>query len=405
MVDLNPDTGEDIDCDVLVVGGGPIGSTAARFAAKNGVEKVLVIEKRQEIGSPVRCAEGVSLSWLDELEIDDPRDFIRWSVKGAKLYSPEGKNITIGKEIAGDEVGAVLERDIFDKKMAVLAGEEGVDFMLKTAALDVIKEDEKVAGVRAKRMGEVFEIKADLVIGADGFESQVGRWAGLCDTVSSKDIMTCFQYRMVSIDFESDYTHFYLGSAAPGGYVWIFPKGKDKANVGLGIQLTRLEGEKTPKDYLDEFIAAHEGLKKGQAVDMVAGGVAVQSPLESVTMDGMMLVGDAAGVVDPITGGGIANGMKQAKIAGEVAAKAINKKISEKKFLSEYEERWRDRLEDKLWRNYLAKEKATQLSDPQFDKVIDALSEVKLEEMSTEAILKGIQKKYPELVESFEDML
>ncbi len=405
VIELDPKTGDVIDCDILVVGGGPIGSTAARFAAKNGVENILVIEKRQEIGSPVRCAEGVSLSWLDELEIEEQDGFIRWKVKGAKIYSPSGYEVKIGKDLAGDEVGGVLERDIFDKEMAVLAGEEGVDFMLKTAATDVIKEDGQVVGVKAKRMGEEFEIRADLVIGADGFESQIGRWAGLYDGVPAKDVMTCFQYRMTNIDFDASHTHFYLGKAAPGGYVWMFPKGEDKANVGLGIQLTRLDGEKTPKDHLDEFIDGHDGLRKGQAVDMVAGGVAVQSPLESVTTDGMMLVGDAAGVVDPITGGGIANGMKQAKIAGDVAAKAVEKGRSDEDFLSEYEERWRDRLEDKLWRNYMAKEKATELTDEEFDKVIDALSEVDLKEMSTEAILKGVQKKYPELVESFKDML
>ncbi len=406
VIELNYKTEDTIVCDFLVVGAGPIGCTAARFAAKNGVEDILVIEKRQEVGSPVRCAEGVSLAWLDELEVIDERDkFIKWRVDGAKIYSPDGEYMTIGKDIAGDEVGAVLERDIFDKEMAILAGKEGVDFMLKTAAIDVIKEDGKVSGVKAKRMGKKFDIKANLVIGADGFESQIGRWAEIYDSAPSKDIMTCFQYRMVNIDFEADHTHFYLGSAAPGGYVWIFPKGKKKANVGLGIQLTRLNGKKTPKDYLDEFIDSHEDLKKGQAVDMVAGGVEVQAPLDSVISDGIMLVGDAARVVDPLTGGGIANGMKQAKIAGEEAAKAIKNERTDEDFLSGYEKRWRDRLEDKIWRNYLAKEKAAELTDEEFNKIIDALSEVKLEEMTTEAILKGVQKKYPELVESFEDML
>ncbi|MBS3816564.1 MAG: NAD(P)/FAD-dependent oxidoreductase [Candidatus Thermoplasmatota archaeon] len=394
-----------INCDVLVVGGGPIGSTAARFAAKNGVDDVLVIEKRQEIGSPVRCAEGISLTWLDEVEIEESDHFIKKKVKGSKLYSPNGNKMTIGKELAGDEVGGVLERDIFDKEMAVLAGREGVNFMLKTAATDVIKENGKVTGVKAKKMGEEFEIHADLVIGADGFESQVGRWAGLYEQIPSKDIMTCFQYRMVDIDIEPDYTHFYLGKVAPGGYVWIFPKGDDKANVGLGVQLNQLDGNKSPKDYLDEFIDSHEGLKKGQAVDMVAGGVSVGHPLDSVTMDGLMMVGDAARVVDPLTGGGIANGMKQAKIAGEVAAEAVEKGKVDEDFFSRYEERWRDRLEDKIWRNYMAKEKAVELSDEEFDKIIDALSEVDLTELTTEAILKAVQKKYPELVESFKDML
>lgn len=391
--------------DLLVVGAGPIGSTTARFAAKNGLEKILVIEKRQEIGSPVRCAEGISLDWLDELEIEESDDFIKRKVKGAKLYSPSGNEATIGKEVAGDEVGAVLERDVFDKEMAVLAAEEGADFMLKTQAVDVIKEDGKVVGVKAQRMGEEFEIYADLVVGADGFESQVGRWAGIYDAIEPKNIMTCFQYRLSNIDFDPDYTHFYLGRVAPGGYLWIFPKGEDKANVGLGIQLTRLDGNKTPKDYLDEFIEDHEFLKKGRAVDMVAGAVSVDHPLDSAITDGLLLVGDAARVVDPITGGGISNGMKQAKIAGEVAAEAVKEGKTDEEFLSKYEERWRERLEDKLWRNYMAKEKAMQLEDEHFDKIIDALSEFELEELSTEALLTSIKKKYPEMVESFKEML
>ncbi len=402
---MDPEEGGILNYDVLVVGGGPIGSTAARFAAKNFSGKVLVIEKRQEIGSPVRCAEGISLSWLDELEIEKSAHFINKKVLGAKLYSPSRHNMTLGKEVAGDEVGAVVERDIFDKEMAVLAGREGVDYMLKTSAVDVIEDEGFVKGVKARRMGDDFEIHADLVIGADGFESQIGRWAGLYGSLPNKDIMCCFQYRMTNIDFDPDYTHFYLGSEAPGGYVWLFPKDEVSANVGLGIQLSQLDGSKSPKRYLDEFIEKNDWLNQGEVVDMVAGGVCVSAPPEKVTKDGMMLVGDASRIVDPITGGGIANGMKQAKIAGEVAAEAVETNDTSEDFLQRYEKRWRKRLEDKLWRNYLAKEKAVELDDDEFDMIIDALSDEKIEEMSTEAILNAVGEKYPELVESFEDML
>ncbi len=402
---MDPEEGDILECDVLVVGGGPIGSTAARFAAKNFSGRVMVIEKRQEIGSPVRCAEGISLSWLDELKIEKSEHFIKKKVLGAKLYSPSGHEMTLGKEIAGDEVGAVVERDVFDKEMAVLASREGVEYMLKTSALDVIEEDGFIKGVKARRMGNKFEIHTDLVIGADGFESQIGRWAGLYGSLPPKDIMSCFQYRMTNIDFDDDHTHFYLGSDAPGGYLWIFPKDEVSANVGLGIQLSQLDGSKSPKEYLDEFIEKNDWLDQGQMVEMVSGGVSVSSPPDKVTKDGLMLVGDASRVVDPITGGGIANGMKQAKIAGEVAAEAIEKNDTSEEFLQEYEELWRKRLEDKLWRNYMAKEKAMELDDDEFDMIIDALSDQKIEEMSTEAILKAVGDKYPELVESFEDML
>ncbi len=402
---MDPEEGDVLEYDILVVGGGPIGSTTARFAAKNFSGKVLVIEKRQEIGSPVRCAEGISVSWFDELELKKTDHFISKDVKGAKIYSPKGHEVTLGQEIAGDEVGVVVERDIFDKEMGVLAGQEGVDFLLKTSAVDLIEEDGKVKGVIARRMGNEFEIHADLVIGADGFESQIGRWAGIYDSLDPKDIMSCFQYRMTNIDFDSDYTHFFLGSMAPGGYLWIFPKDEKTANVGLGIQLPKLNGKKTAKDYLDEFVEEKEWLNEGQVVDMVSGGVSVSAPPEKVIKDGMMLVGDAARVVDPITGGGIANGMKQAKIAGEVAAEAVEEGDTSEDYLIKYEKKWRDRIEDKLWRNYMAKEKAVTLDDEQFDKVIDALSGEDIGEMSTEAILLAIERKYPELVEDFKDML
>ena len=396
--------GDVLEYDVLVIGGGPAGSTAARFAAKNGA-KTLMIEKRQEIGSPVRCAEGVSTSWLDELEIDDIDRWNGYPMKGARIYSPSGHKLTINQELAGDEVGLVVERDMFDKDMARRAADAGADIMVKTTAVSLIKEGNKFTGVKARRMGTEFEIKAKLTIGADGYESQVGRWAGIYDSLPPKDIMTCFQYRMTNINFDSDYTHFYLGSRAPGGYIWIFPKDEGTANVGIGIQLERLDGTKTPKDYLDEFIESEEGLKNGETIDMVAGAVEVSQPPEKVIADGIILVGDASRVVDPMTGGGIVNGLKQGKIAGEFAAEAVKEGRTDVEFLQEYEKRWRDKLENTLWRNYMAKETAMQLDDETFDKVIDALSEIELGKVSIGTILEGVQKKYPELVEEFEDLL
>lgn len=400
---MDIEEGDVLNYDVLVVGGGPAGTAAARYAAENGAE-TLVIEKRQEIGSPVRCAEGVSLARLDD-EIPDVDNWKSRSMTGAMIYSPSGHKLDITEEMAGDEVGVVCERDVFDKEMAKKAAEAGADFMVKTSAVSLIEEDGTVKGVKARKMSDEFEIRADLTIGADGFESQVGRWAGIYDSIPAKDIMTCFQYRMTDIDIDPDYTHFYLGSAAPGGYAWIFPKNEDTANIGLGIQLVRLSGNKTPKDYLDEFIEDHDGLSAGEPVDMVAGAVAVTHPPEETVTDGLLLVGDAARVVDPITGGGIVNGIVQGKMAGEFAAEAVEEGQFDKDYLEQYEERWRDELENTLWRDYMAKETAMDLDDEDFDKIIDALSEMELDKVSVGTILEGVQQKYPELVEKFEDLL
>ncbi len=393
-----------LEYDVLVIGGGPAGSTAGRFSARNGA-RTLVIEKRQEIGSPVRCGEGISLSWLDELDIKDVGPWVSRYMNGARIYSPSGYVLEIVEEYAGDEVGCVIERDLFDKDMARRAAMEGADFMVKTAATGLLWKDGCVVGARVKQLGREFDIKAKIIIGADGFESQVGRWAGIYTAIPPKDIMTCFQYRMTGIDVDPDYTHFFMGSGAPGGYAWIFPKDERTANVGLGVQFSRLDGSVTPKDYLDRFIAGHEGLKNGEAIDMVAGAVSVAHPPERSVADGIMLVGDASRVVDPITGGGIINGMKQARMAGELAAEAVDQGRSDHEYLKRYEKRWRERFENKLWRNYMAKEKAMQLDDVMYDKIVDALSELDLRKVRVETILEGVRRKYPELIKEFEDMM
>lgn len=395
--------GDVLNYDLLIVGGGPVGSVTARFAAKNGV-KTLVIEKRQEIGSPVRCGEGVSLTRIED-EVDNIDRWTARSMKGAVLYSPSGYKMEITEKLAGDEVGVVCERDLFDKEMARLAAQEGADYMVKTSAVSLLEEDGKIVGVKARKMGKEFEIRAKLTVGADGFESQVARWAGLYEAIPPKDVMTCFQYRMTDIDINADYTNFYLCKEAPGGYAWAFPKDEDTANVGLGVQLSKLTGEKTPKDYLDEFIANREEFAKGEPVDMVAGAVSVSHPLDKTVMDGLLLVGDAARVVDAMTGGGIVNGVIQGKIAGQFIAEAVEEGRFDEEFLQGYEKRWRDKLEDKLWRDYMAKETAMSLDMEQFDKVIDALSGVDLEHVSVGVILEAVSEKYPELIKEFEDLI
>ena len=129
----------DLKTDVLVIGAGPAGSMTAKWAAKNGA-KVLMIEKRQEIGSPVRCGEGMSKSWLADVGIK-PGRWINLEVEGARIYSPSEKAFEINEKQAGNEVGYVVERDAFDKQLAIDAANAGVDVVLKTAATSVLKEN------------------------------------------------------------------------------------------------------------------------------------------------------------------------------------------------------------------------------------------------------------------------
>jgi digeranylgeranylglycerophospholipid reductase len=393
----------DLKTDVLVVGAGPAGSITAKYAARHGA-RVLLLEKRQEIGSPVRCGEGISKAWIEEVGIR-PGRWINVEVEGARIYAPNEQVLEINERSAGNEVGYVIERDGFDKQLAIDAANAGAEVLLKTAATGILKENGHVVGVKAKRFGEPFEIRARVTVGADGFESQVGRWAGLPTNIAIRDMDTCLQYRMTGVDSDDRYCDFYLGTCAPGGYVWVFPKGNGVANVGIGVQVSQVTGMADPRTFLDRWIGRHPGYAKGKTIDIVGGGVSISQPIKQSVTDGFMLVGDAARMIDPITGGGIANGCIAGKICGEVAAEAVHAGDASKEFLQRYEKGWRARLEEKLYRNWLAKEKLVTLSDETFNKVIDALQGVKLEKLNVHNILKAVHEKYPEVTKEFEAFL
>jgi len=395
--------GQDRKTDVLVIGAGPAGSMAAKWAARHGAE-VLMIEKRQEIGSPVRCGEGMSKDWLKEVGIT-PGRWINLEVEGARIYSPSEKVFEINEKHAGNEVGYVVERDGFDKQLAIDAANAGVEVRLKTAAVGMLRENGRIAGAKVKQFGETFDVHAKITVGADGFESQVGRWAGISTNIAMRDMDTCLQYRMTNVDCDVRYCDFYLGKVAPGGYVWVFPKADGLANVGIGVQVSQVTSPADARTYLDRWIDRHPAYAKGKKIDIVGGGVSISAPLKQTVTDGLMLVGDAARMIDPLTGGGIANGCIAGKICGTVAAEAAAAGDVSKEFLQRYEKGWRARLEEKLYRNWLAKEKLVTLSDETFDKIIDVLSGVRLEKLNVHNILKAVHAKYPEVTKEFEAFL
>lgn len=365
----------------------------------------MIVEKRQEIGSPVRCGEGISRSWLDSVGIKLDAKSVAREVKGAKIVAPNGSSFYLSEKMAGNEVGIVLERVFFDKLLARDAVKAGADLMLKTSAVKLLKTGDKVIGVTIKSWGETKDIKCGCVVGADGYESQVGRWAGINTNLAPRDITSCFQYRLTNINHEADYCEFVLGSKAPGGYIWIFPKNEDTANVGIGMQLTKLKDPADVKKYLDKYIQNDPRLKKGRPLELVSGAVSICAPIDKAIGSGILLVGDAARQIDPITGGGISNSCKAAKVAGEVLARATREKDFSERSLQRYEKGWRDLIENHLYRNWMAKEKLVTLTDDTFNKVIATLNEVGVDKMSTYSILKAIEAKHPELVREFQEFL
>jgi digeranylgeranylglycerophospholipid reductase len=381
--------------DCVIVGSGPAGTVTARFAAEAGA-KVLIIERRAEIGVPVLCGEGISRK-IDDWGIIKGTRWIAGKMEGARIYSPDGTCVTVSAKFGGDETGYVVYRDIFDQELAREAVKAGAEIMMNTKAIGLIKENGKIKGVKAKHFDEEIEIEADIVVGADGVDSKVGNWTGIKTTLKPNDLETCCQYTFTNVKDIDSFCEFYLGKEiAPGGYIWIFPKGKNIANVGIGI-LASLSEAGMAKKLLDKFIEKEERLKDAQPIRFLAGAVPVSLPVETVR-DNVILVGDAARHVDPITGGGLTHCLEVGKIAGEVIGKAVKEKNFSEEFLSEYETRWKEAIGKKMKRNYMVKEILLDMNDKTFNMLADSLKDYDFDEISTIGIVKALVKKHPTLL-------
>ena len=382
-----------IKTDVLVIGSGPAGSSAAKHAALGGA-KVIVIDKKSEIGAPKRCAEGVSKAGLADLGIEPNVRWVTKELDGVRLVSPNGTNVWLtSDEIELPEAGYILERKIFDKYMAMDAARAGAEIKIKTLAHGMRKEGDAYV-VTCEHMGELFEIKANIIIAADGPESRVARWAGLRTATKATNMESGIQFEMVGVEMEKqDVIEFYFGSVAPGGYAWIFPKGDDIANVGLAV-ITN-DTDKTPYEHLKDFVANCPATHNAQAVEFNIGGDPVGGMPKKIYDDNILVCGDAAGQVNPLTGGGIISGMKGGMHAGIVAASAIADGDFSKDRLKEYDKNIRDDIGHEIDKYLKVKDYALSLSDEELDSVADAFQDIEFEKVSTTELVKNLIKVSP----------
>ncbi len=382
-----------IETDVLVIGAGPAGSSTAKYAAQNGA-KVILMDKKSEIGAPKRCAEGVSKEGLKKLGIEPSSRWVTKELSGVRLVSPNGTDVWLNDDqVKLPEAGYILERKVFDKFMAMDAARAGATIMIKTLARGMRKDNNGYI-VSCENMGEDFEIKAKIVVGADGPESRVGRWGGLKTVIKPKNMESGIQFEMAGVEMEDpDCIEFYFGSVAPGGYAWIFPKGDDIANVGLGIVNTVTD--KSAYQHLLEFVEKCPATQNAQAVELNIGGDPVGGMVKELVEDNVMIVGDAAGHVNPLTGGGIITALEAGKYAGEVAAEAIKEGDCSKKRLKEYEKICKTEIGDSFNKYFKTKEYMLSLSDEELDSIAEAFQDYEFEKISTSELVKLLIKVSP----------
>lgn len=313
---------EEIKVDVVVVGAGPAGSTTAKFAAETGAS-VLMLERRPQVGVPVRCGEFMpsveemtamfpGYEGMTEL-FEVPADLVCLRLQTTRIFSPKMTRYDLPFS------GYTTDRDRLDQFFASQAVKAGAE----------LRTGQKVIGAEKGMVRtEDLTVKAKVVVGADGPLSLVAKSFGL---PRSRDLCPAVTTQIKG-DFEP-ICEMYFGTVAPGGYAWVIPK-KGVANVGLGV--SSKFAKETVVDYFEKFLEM-----KGLQADKPDGKVVPMAmPSKRTVADGAIVVGDAAGQVMAVNGGGI----PIARMAGKVAGKVVGDHVMRGVPLSKYEEEWRRHL-------------------------------------------------------------
>ncbi len=381
------------DVDVLVVGAGPAGSVAAA-AAKRGAPEldVLLIERDPVVGTPVRCAEGVGDPGLREFADPDGAPWAARRITSVVILAPDDTEV----RVAWPDVAWILDRTRFDAFLGAEAAAAGAEVRVATAAVAMERtaDGRWAVQVRGARGDET--LRARVVIAADGVETMVGRWAGLDTRVPARDMESCAQYVLDGIDFDPDAIYLQFGDAiAPGGYAWLFPKSERSANVGLGIVALKSDG-RNARTYLDDWIRRRYpgGARTGYTV----GGVIVHTTLKRTYTDGVMICGDAAHMVNPLSGGGIINAMKSGRLAGRTAAAAIRAGDTSESRLACYHKAWMDLLGEAHLKYYRIKQALEDLDDAFFNGLARTVNGIPSHKRTLGRVFAHALVRHPQLI-------
>lgn len=352
--------------DAVVVGAGPAGSMAASALAASGYS-VLLLEKHREAGVPLCCAEAVSLRSL-RLFMEPEPSWTAAPVNGATLYAPDGTAV----DAAWPGVGVVLERKLFDRCLAQRAAQAGAEVLVNAEAVGLAMDGDLASGVRIEAGGERATVACRLVVGADGIESLTGAWAGLDTRLAPGQLHSCAQYLMAGVEGPEDRVRFWVGNrVAPGGYAWAFPKGRGRANIGLGIEGARAGGIK-PKDYLDRFVK--ELFPQARAVESMAGGTPALGGGHPMARGNVLLAGDAARLTDSLSGAGIAVAMASGDLAGRLGGEYLGS--GDERILETYPGRWWAGPWKDLKFHHRVRDVFLKLSDAEMDRIARLLAKI-----------------------------
>lgn len=322
-------------CDVLVVGGGPVGANVARLLARRGFDALLV-EEHGRVGVPVQCAGLFTPAIFDH--VDFPLGEVKLNeIRGAHVRSPGGRVVSLD---GGRPMAYAINRGGFDQACVRRAEAAGAQVWTHARALTFERRDGGV-DVRVRRghtdMVEHVDVRARLVVGADGAASTVAQAFGL---PRAREVVSCYGAQMRGLTgLTEDKVEMFVGNGlAPGFFGWIVPQGHGHGMVELGVHMSRRPARLHFEDMLQHKVVepfVHGGERLYEVAAVIPFG-----PKARTTADHVMLVGDAAAQAKPTSGGGVYTGLKCSEHLVEVAAEALEAGDLGDERLRAYHERW-----------------------------------------------------------------
>lgn len=334
----------------MIIGGGPVGSS---FAAQTATFTTVVVEEHSEIGSPVQCT---GLVHPRVVEMAKAEDTILNEITGLRLVPPGGRSL----EVRTKETKAVIiDRSMFDRRCSERAEVEGADILTGHEFIGFEREGKKLS-VRVRGPDGPLSIEADLLVGADGYKSRVGKLAGIGP---ARDFVRGIQADLEVRLEDQSVAEVHIGQkVAPGFFAWVLPCG-DFTRVGVGVS----DGAGTPSSYLTTMIkkCGFESVKRLRTMS----GVIPIGPPKKTCADNVLIVGDAAAQTKPLSGGGLYTGLRAARWGAMTAVDALRDEDLSSKRLMEYDAKWRADIGKEVDRGLLIRKVFVNLTDRKMDDV------------------------------------
>ncbi|MGC9517745.1 MAG: geranylgeranyl reductase family protein [Methanomicrobiales archaeon] len=318
------------DYDIVIVGGGPVGSTLGRYLAENKYN-VAILEKKNKIGVPLQCA-GLLARKVEEVNIL-PKDVIINRVYGAYIHSPSNNTLKVSKK---EPAAYVLDRVAYDKFLSQSAVDKGCKLFLGHKVVDV---DIEKGELKVKYKNKIKNFKAKIIVGAGGHSSIISRKLN-----QSLPTMEAVQYLvdMGQPNLNSDCVHVYVDSKISPGFIWIIPLSDSLARIGLFSKYNYHQ----MNHILKEFMEKNSKFESAKILKKYQGHIPLYDSEKKIVKDRAILLGDAASQVKPTSGGGLIIGFECARIASEIAMKALDQ--DNIKLLKEYEKNYKKKFGSEL---------------------------------------------------------